>query len=158
MESPMKTAPAFLSSLVILGWAVAAPAAQFVYPAKGQSVGQQAHDEAECSNWAVGQSGFDPATTPQPTVAAEPQHQQGFPGGSQMAGIASQAALGAFGGGSGIGAIASALGPSLLNQAQPLAAAQTTNQQPELQRYQTERGAYDQARAACLTGRGYSVR
>ena len=38
-----------------------ASAQQYVYPAKGQSAGQQTKDEAECHQWAVKQSGFDPA-------------------------------------------------------------------------------------------------
>jgi hypothetical protein len=32
------------------------------YPAQGQSAEQQGRDRYECHNWAVGQSGFDPAT------------------------------------------------------------------------------------------------
>ena len=32
------------------------------YPAKGQSAEQQSRDRYECHTWAVGQSGFDPAT------------------------------------------------------------------------------------------------
>ncbi|WP_263145601.1 hypothetical protein [Pseudomonas sp. RIT-PI-AD] len=32
------------------------------YPARGQSADQQARDRYECHSWAVGQSGFDPAS------------------------------------------------------------------------------------------------
>jgi hypothetical protein len=35
------------------------------YPARGQSTEQQARDRYECHSWAVGQSGFDPATATQ---------------------------------------------------------------------------------------------
>ena len=44
--------------------ALAAPGAvaqQFTYPAKGQSAEQQKKDEAECSQWATGQTGIDPS-------------------------------------------------------------------------------------------------
>ena len=36
------------------------------YPARGQSPEQQGRDRYECHNWAVGQSGFDPATATRP--------------------------------------------------------------------------------------------
>lgn len=36
------------------------------YPASGQSVEQQGRDRYECHSWAVGQSGFDPATATRP--------------------------------------------------------------------------------------------
>lgn len=42
----------------------------FVYPRQGQTAAQQATDEYECHQWAVGQTGFDPtnAATGQPTA------------------------------------------------------------------------------------------
>src|SRR5947209_13042803 len=46
-------------------------AAQFVYPAKGQSPDQQKKDESACYGWAVEQSGFDPAKPP-PAAAPAP--------------------------------------------------------------------------------------
>lgn len=36
------------------------------YPAQGQSLDQQGRDRYECHTWAVGQSGFDPATATRP--------------------------------------------------------------------------------------------
>lgn len=39
------------------------------YPANGQSVDQQGRDRYECHGWAVGQSGFDPATATLPVGA-----------------------------------------------------------------------------------------
>ncbi|WP_201768384.1 hypothetical protein [Stutzerimonas azotifigens] len=39
------------------------------YPAQGQSVEQQGRDRYECHSWAVGQSGFDPATATRPVGA-----------------------------------------------------------------------------------------
>nr|WP_262410679.1 hypothetical protein [Pseudomonas alcaligenes] len=35
------------------------------YPARGQTTEQQGRDRYECHSWAVGQSGFDPATSTQ---------------------------------------------------------------------------------------------
>ena len=101
MDLAMKTAPALLTGLAIWSWAALATAAQFVYPARGQSVGLQAHDEAECSHRAARQSGFAPV--------------HGLP-------------------------------------ADDKAKATNSQQQP------AGRAAYDRSRAACLAGRGYSVR
>ncbi|MBU3054764.1 hypothetical protein [Pseudomonas indica] len=39
------------------------------YPAQGQSLDQQGRDRYECHTWAVGQSGFDPATATRPVGA-----------------------------------------------------------------------------------------
>ncbi|MGD0279552.1 MAG: hypothetical protein ABSC11_09630, partial [Smithella sp.] len=33
----------------------------FIYPRNGQNEKQQADDRYQCNNWAVGQSGYDPA-------------------------------------------------------------------------------------------------
>ena len=41
-------------------------AQQFVYPAKGQSADLQKKDESACHQWAVQQTGFDPAKPPPP--------------------------------------------------------------------------------------------
>jgi hypothetical protein len=43
----------------------------FVYPEDGQSDGQTAQDRKECNDWAVEQSGLDPATA---TKRAKTQH------------------------------------------------------------------------------------
>lgn len=39
------------------------------YPAQGQNAEQQGRDRYECHTWAVGQSGFDPATSTRPVGA-----------------------------------------------------------------------------------------
>jgi len=43
-------------------------AQQYVYPAKGQSAQQQKSDEAACYQWAVQQTGFDPAKAQAPAA------------------------------------------------------------------------------------------
>lgn len=40
------------------------------YPAQGQSAEQQGRDRYECHSWAVGQSGFDPASATRPASAS----------------------------------------------------------------------------------------
>jgi len=37
------------------------PQAMFVYPRQGQSQSQITSDRSECNNWAIGQTGYDPA-------------------------------------------------------------------------------------------------
>jgi hypothetical protein len=47
----------------------------FVYPTKGQSDAQTAQDRKECNDWAVDQSGLDPATAKR---RAKTQHQDEY--------------------------------------------------------------------------------
>jgi hypothetical protein len=44
----------------------------FVYPTRGQSEQQQTSDRAQCHNWAVGQVGVDPNTSP--SGASDPRY------------------------------------------------------------------------------------
>jgi hypothetical protein len=154
MKTPIKCGTAVVWALAVLSWAACAAAAQSVYPAQGQSVGLQAHDEAECSSWAVQQSGFDPSTPPPPSVAP---NSQVTGSGARVAGAAGGAAIGAVAGNAGAGALAGAAAGGLIRRAKNRAAADQANAL-NAQRYQASRSGYDQARAACLTGRGYSVR
>lgn len=45
-----------------------AAAQQYVYPAKGQTPDQQKKDEPACYQWAVQQTGFDPAKATAPAA------------------------------------------------------------------------------------------
>jgi hypothetical protein len=64
-------------------------AQQYVYPAKGQSAQQQKNDEAACYEWAVKQSGFDPAKPPPPQpVATAPTTANGTTPGAGARGAA----------------------------------------------------------------------
>jgi hypothetical protein len=153
----MKTRTAVLSGLVVVAFAVAAHAEVFVYPKQGQSQDQFGRDQFECHKWSEGQTGVNPS---QPQVAAAPMPQQG---GAVRSG-ARGAAVGAIGGaiagdagkgaaiGAGVGAAAGGMRQRDQNR-QAAAAAQQANaqQQANLQRY-------DQAYAACMSGRGYQVR
>jgi hypothetical protein len=48
-----------------LGITDSANAGMLIYPAKGQSAEQQQKDEFECHQWAVQQTGYDPAKAQQ---------------------------------------------------------------------------------------------
>ncbi len=119
----------------------------YVYPARGQSPQQQEKDQGECSGWAMQQSGANPAAVP---PAPGPQ-------GQIVRGAGRGAALGAVGGaiggdagkGAAIGAATGALVGGMRRADQRRAAEQAQSQASE---------AYGRAFAACLEGRGYTVK
>src|SRR5262245_7437266 len=119
----------------------------FVYPQKGQSQEQQKRDSAECYNWAKTQSGVDPGQPPAQAQAG--QHAGGTVRGAAR-GAAAGAAVGAIAGDAGKGAGAGAVVGGVRGRRQSKAAQQ--------QQQATTRNAYDRAFAACMEGRGYTVR
>jgi hypothetical protein len=132
-----------------------------IYPAKGQSQQKQEKDKYECYTWAKGQTGFDPmqaGSTPPP-----PPPPQG-PTGERVKGAARGAAVGAVAGGisgdAGKGAAAGAAAGTMIGgmkkRDKEKAAAQNQQQQnAALSSKQTE---YNRAFAACMEGRGYTVK
>jgi len=147
------------SALLIAALFTAGAAAQtIVYPAKGQSADQQKKDEGECHSWAVGQSKYDPANPPPPATAKPPTTATGTTPGAGARGAARGAVVGEIvsddaGAGAAVGA-AAARGQS---RRQNNAAAQQ-QQQAATQQQQAGMATYQKARAACLEGRGYSVK
>ncbi len=132
---------------------------QFVYPAKGQTPEQQKKDEAECYTWAVQQTGFDPnkpqaapAAPPPPTTAS------GSTPGAGARGAARGAVVGAVvaddaGAGAAAGAVAAR------SQSRRQNAQQAQQQQQATQQAQAgQQATFAKARAACLEGRGYTVK
>ena len=119
----------------------------YVYPARGQSPEQQQKDQGECSGWAMQQSGANPAATPPPPG----------PQGQIVRGAGRGAAIGAVGGaiggdagkGAAIGAATGALVGGMRRADQRRAAEQAQSQAS---------AEYGRAFAACLEGRGYTVK
>ena len=170
----MKTATL---ALICAGLFLAAPlaeAAQYVYPLRGQDIAKQANDEADCSTLARQQSGFDPsqtasapfqvfAPTGTPSDTSTVTTAYGAAGNGQAGGPA-----GALGGAPGqvgttVTAMTGSVGPSLgvVDELTGAPAPDETALQPEVRRPQTSspgQADYDSERAACLSGRGYSVR
>jgi hypothetical protein len=126
-------------------------AQQYVYPAKGQSAQQQKSDEAACYQWAVQQTGFDPAKAQAP--AAPPTTATGTTPGAGARGAVGGAAIGAIAGDAGAGAAAGAVVARSQSRRQNAAASQ--QQQTGTQQQQA---AFGKARAACLEGKGYTVK
>jgi hypothetical protein len=149
------------SSAIALVVAIAMPVAlakQFVYPAKGQSAQQQQKDEAECYTWAVQQSGFDPAKPPpQQQAAKPPTTATGTTPGAGVRGAAGGAVVGAIAGDAGAGAAAGAVVARSQSRRQNAAAAQQQQQQQQAATTQ-QQATFGKARAACLEGRGYTVK
>ena len=136
-----------------------AVAQQFVYPAKGQSAQQQKKDEGECHKWAVAQSKYDPAKPPEQTAAANPSTTAtGTTRGAGARGAARGAIVGeVVGGDAGAGAAAGAVAARSQSRRQNAAQAQQ-QQQASSQQQEAGQAAYQKARAACLEGRGYTVK
>jgi hypothetical protein len=147
--------------LVVLAAALIpeALAQQFVYPGKGQSPQQQKSDEAECYSWAVERSGFDPARpAPQQPAASPPTTATGVTPGAGVRGAARGAVVGEIAGGeAGAGAVAGAAAARAQSRRQNAATAQQGQQQQQAATQQGQ-SAFGSARAACLEGRGYTVK
>jgi len=136
-----------------------AGAQQFVYPAKGQTPQQQKSDEAACYTWAVQQTGFDPAKPPpQQAAAAPPTTATGTTPGAGVRGAARGAVVGeVVGGDAGAGAAAGAVAARGQSRRQNAAATGQAQQQQQ-GASQQQQAAFAKARAACLEGRGYTVK
>jgi hypothetical protein len=135
-------------------------AQQFVYPAKGQSPEQQKSDEAACYSWAVQNSGFDPANPPPAQQAATPpKTATGVTPGAGARGAARGAVVGEIAGGDNTGTAAAAGAVAARGQSrrQNAAASQQAQQQQQAGSQQQQQ-AFSKARAACLEGRGYTVK
>jgi hypothetical protein len=147
---------------VLLVAAMLVPAAwaeSFVYPAKGQSAQQQQKDEGECNTWATQQSKYDPANPPKQQAAAPaPTTATGTTPGAGARGAARGAIVGeAVNGDASSGAAIGAVAARGQSRRQNAAAAQQ-QQQAAVQQDQAGMAAFQKARAACLEGRGYTVK
>lgn len=162
-----KTAMAAAAALALFA-AEVLPQQTFVYPSRGQSP-QQQQDEYECYQWAVQQTGYDPsnpraqASAPpppsQPAQAAPGSGAQGAVKGALVGGL-----IGGIGGRGGEGAAAGAVvgGIAARRASQQQAQQQQAYQQQQYQQQQAAANAagpqaYQRARTACLSGRGYTI-
>ena len=171
--------PRIPALLVAVLFAAGASAQQVVFPAKGQSAQQQKKDEGECNAWAKENTGVDPvvlaSTSTAPAPAAAPPPPSG-PNGSRARGAARGAAAGAIIGevanddasqgaatGAAVGAVAAG---SRQRRGEAAAQDQAAQQQQQQQAAQQQAEAdkqqkmetYNRAYAACLEGRGYTIK
>lgn len=140
--------------------AVAMAQQPVIYPAKGQSAAQQNRDEGECHVWARNSTGVDPAA-----VARQPVPQETGPatgGGERVRGAARGAVGGAIigevaGNHGGEGAAAGAVLGTMRGGREARQNQAARNQQAQAQQQQTL-NTYYRAYAACMEGRGYTIR
>jgi hypothetical protein len=129
-----------------------------VYPSRGQAPQQQQKDEAECNAWAKQTTGIDPAAVAQ---APPPPSGSTVGGGQRLGGAARGAAggaiIGAIAGDAGSGAAAGAVVGTMAGGRRARQQQAQQQQQAESQKQQTI-NTYHRALAACLEGRGYSIK
>ena len=156
-----------VSAAALLGLVAGPAMAQefMIYPAKGQSAEQQEQDKFSCYSFAKGQSGFDPMAPP--TASSPPpakEAQQGGVGRGALRGVVGGAAIGAIAGdtrqGAKIGAASGALVGGMRRSDQRRREEHNRQQweQQQVQQYSQNRNNYNRAFAACMEGRGYTVR
>lgn len=132
----------FRRILPLLVLAACAAQAQVAYPAKGQSASQQQRDQGECQAWAGSQAAMTPAPPPQQGAPVAGGALRGAARGAVVAEIAD----GDAGKGAAVGAVAGGVrGGAHRNQ---------QAQQAQASAQQTHARAY----AACMEGRGYTVK
>jgi hypothetical protein len=136
-----------VAAVVLAGAEMALAQGVHVYPSKGQSQRQQDIDTAECTRWAKAQSGVDPNAPAQPAQPGE--HARGTVRGGAK-GAAVGAAAGAIGGNAGKGAAAGAVVGGVAGRHRSKVAKQANQD--------ARTDSYDRAFAACMDGRGYSVK
>lgn len=144
----------------LLGMGAVTASDLYVYPAKGQSADQQNKDEYECYQWAKRDTGFDPMAAPTTSTPAPSTEQRR--GGVVRGGLGG-AAIGAIVGNSDDAAKGAAIGGLLggMRQRSQNVSAQQEREQWEQQQanqYAGNRNNYNRAYAACLEGRGYTVK
>jgi hypothetical protein len=164
-RSEEETMQASKRELKVLALSVAAmfagavSAQQYVFPAKGQSPDQQKKDEGACHTWAVDQSKYDPANPPPAPAAAKPPTTATgtTPGagarGAARGAVAAEIVGGDAGTGAAVGAVANRSRSRRAN-----AAAEQQQQAAGAQQDQAGMASYSKARAACLEGKGYTVK
>ena len=139
-----------------------------VYPAQGQSQDQMEQDKFECYRWARDQTGFDPMKTPTATSPPpQKQAQRGGAGRGAVAGAAGGAIIGGIAGGrkgAGRGALIGGGSGALIggirreNQRKEEAQARNQWEREQTNNYARARNEYNRAFAACMSGRGYTVK
>ncbi len=155
-----------IAFLLLAGAATVLSAQELIiYPAKGQSAEQTEQDKFACYGFAKKQTGFDPmapptAKTPPPREGAK----EGGAGRGAVRGALGGAVIGAIAGDTKKGAAIGAVGGGILGGARRSRQERHEQhereqwEQQEAQRYARERSNYNRAFAACMEGRGYTVR
>ena len=157
-----------LAALLVLGTATLEASDLYVYPAKGQSKDQTEKDKFECYKFGRDETGFDPMARPEASRPPPAREKKTWgTGEGAVGGALLGAGIGAIAGGgkgAGTGALIGGVGGGAMghvrrsNQKDREATARKNWEQQETSRYVQGRNKYERAYAACLEGRGYTVR
>ena len=133
-----------------------------VYPARGQNAQQQQQDEGDCYIWARNRTGIDPTRQPAPvayTQSSEPTGDvaRGAVRGAVGGAVIASAAGGDSGDGAAVGMLIGGVRGAARKQQRQQQAAQQQQQAAQQQQAGTMQ-AFNNAMAACLEGRGYTVK
>jgi len=141
-----------------------------VYPAGGQSNEQMEKDKFECYGWAKGQSGFDPMQMPTASSPAPPKGDKSVAGGAVKGGVAGGIGGAVIGGiasgkkgarkGAAIGGLSGGAIGGMRSSSQNKKANAKREQweREQANQYMQQRNLYNRNFAACMEGRGYSVK
>jgi hypothetical protein len=158
-----------LLSLLIFSGASAAQD-MVVYPAQGQSNEQMEKDKFECYGWAKNQSGFDPMQMPTATSPPPSQEKKSVGGSTVAGGVVGGAGGAVIGGiaggkkGAKRGALIGGLtggaigGMRSSSQNKQTDAKRKQWEQEQTSQYMQKRNLYNRNFAACMEGKGYSVK
>lgn len=168
----MKKSISLLTIALVAAVCAGAAIAQdlIVFPANGQSNEQMEKEKYECYSWAKGQTGFDPMQMPTASSAPPPKGDKSV-GGSTLRGGVAGGAVGAIIGGIASGSSGAKKGAAIgglsggaLGGVRSSRQNQQANQQREqwerqqANEYAHKRNTYNRAYAACLEGKGYTVK
>lgn len=138
--------------MALLAAAAGSVAAQpYVFPSKGQSAEQQQKDEQYCYNWAVQQTGYNPAYR-QPAPSGTPSPERGSGAKGALVGGALGAIVGDSSKSAATGAVIGGIGNRMYSRHKQ-SQAQSQQQAADANAQQS----FNRARATCLTGLGYTV-
>jgi hypothetical protein len=136
-----------------------------IFPNKGQTPQQQDTDNYQCYNWAKQNSGFDPMAPIQPTAPPPPaQAPKGGAVKGAAVGALGGAAIGSLSGNAGKGASAGAIAGGVIGgvkrkqQTKEIAVEQDQYAKQQEAIYNQKRDGYNRAFAACMEGKGYTVK
>lgn len=150
--------------LLTLGSAQAQQVADvFVFPNDGQDQDQQDLDTLQCQRWARENTGFDPSQRPTASSAPPPDESSSVGGGAARGAVLGAAAGAIIGGSSsdvGRGAAAGGLlgGARSNRRNRENDQRQQQWEQQQMAEYNRNRSNWNRAFAACMEGRGYTVR
>ena len=133
----------------------------YVFPSDGQDAATQEADEMACFIWAKQQSGYDPLNPPQVVGTEVDRSADGSAVVGAAGGAAAGAAIGAIAGDAGQGAAIGAVVGGIRGRRAKVVGdemQQQANNQAAAQKQKELADNYNKAFAACMEGKGYTVK